>query len=127
MTDLQLQCAWCRRRYDRTGHLSESPSIMLSEASHGLCPTCLSALLKKESERCATSGNQVRAFRIERQRLRLLSNLARLRREGLAARVSALYERSATIITWSREILDRAMLPRRITSGNKRRPTQLSP
>jgi hypothetical protein len=124
MADLQRQCAWCRRRIDRAGRLGETPSILLSEASHGLCPSCLSAMMKKESERCATSGNHVRALRIERQRLRLLSNLARLRREGIAARVSALYDRSLTIIAWSREILDRAMLTRRFSPGDKRKPAR---
>src|SRR5947209_8592520 len=101
MTELQLQCAWCRRQYDQAGRRGDVPATLLPDASHGLCPMCLSALLKKESERWANAGDRVRAFRIERQRLRHVGDLARQRRESIASRVGALNRRSLAIIARS--------------------------
>jgi hypothetical protein len=113
MGEMRLQCAWCRRLYDADGMYLLSPPDLLPDASHGLCPSCLSAMLKKESERCARSGDQLRALHVEQQRLRLLSATAMRRRTIIAERMRALRSASASLLARTRDLLNASRARRR--------------
>ena len=124
MGEMRLQCAWCRRLYDADGMYLRSPPDLLPDASHGLCPSCLSAMLKKESERCARSGDQLRALHVEQQRLRLLSATAVRRRTIIAERMRALRSASASLLAHARDLLNASRARRRMAGrGEEQRRT----
>ena len=85
-----MQCAWCRRLYDQSGATADPLPILLTEASHGLCPECLAEQLALERQRHALKHPRLTVRLARRAPLCALLRVARLRRDRITRRAVVL-------------------------------------
>ena len=74
MDEPYLQCAWCRRLYDRWGVSRDPLPRLLTRASHGLCIVCMSGILARYSARFRRAADTKRADQLEQRRHELLQS-----------------------------------------------------
>jgi hypothetical protein len=106
--DPPLQCAWCRRFYDRHGLIDGLEARYLKGGySHGMCHRCLDETYRHLVSRCQAAGELAAALETERERLRCLSQLARERGIERQQRFSLWHERGQRRLAASRAVLRR--------------------
>lgn len=100
------QCAWCRREYDDLGPVGEPLAQLSPDASHGVCVDCVRSLLRQEAERCRAGDDLAGAVAAERQRLRLLRSVTRLRVRARISRTAQLRRDAARLLAESTTMVE---------------------